>query len=892
MPNSMSLHSLSSFDSFGNLLKYLRRRARLSQRDLSIAVGYSESQISRFESNQRPPDLPTLAARFAPALQIEVEPETVARLLELAAAARGGTAPALETSATTTQPTSMDAVADFQTGNGADSVNNLPFQLTSFVGREREIAEVQRLFTTNRLTTLTGAGGCGKTRLALEVAHAVLKAFPDGVWFIEFAPLANLELLPQTVASVLGLREGASGSILGTLTNHLRAKTALLIFDNCEHLIEACAELAEALLRACPHLKILATSREALGLLGETAFLVPPLSLPHGLEALSVETVTQSEALQLFVERARAVQPDFQLTDVTVSTAAQICQQLDGLPLAIELAAARVRALSVAQIAARLEDRFRLLAGGNRTALPRHQTLSALIDWSYELLPEMERALLRRLSVFRGGWTLEAAEAVCAGGELEATLVLGLLMRLVDKSLVVIEEQGQAMRYGMLETIRQYARERLLESGDAERIQNRHLEFFLQWAEQVEPEVHGPRQLEWLNRVEAEHDSLRAALEWSLAQAEGGEASLRLAGALFSFWSQRGHVSEGRAWLARALASPAARSTGAARAKALYAAGFLAHWEKIDQTTGKALLEESVGLWRALGPAGKSGLAHTLVALGEVMRGQGDPATARSLASEAIALFREQDERWGLAYSLSNLGLAIRDQGDFALARSVINESLALWRDLGDLWGLGVATRFLGMVALRQGDYEVARRHYADFLAIARKLGDENGVADAFLDLGTATLNLGDRVRAKSFFEEGFRLLRESGNKTGLAISFYYLGYFAHFEGHNQQAKSFFEQELALARTVGPICFGANALLGMAGVAAATGQARRAARLLGAAEARLEAGASYWNAAESLHLEHTRASAEAQLGEAAFADARAEGRAMTFEQAADYALEE
>ena len=784
--------------------------------------------------------------------------------------------------------------------------HNLPLQLTSFIGREKEIAQVEQLLSAGRLVTLTGPGGVGKTRLALQVAAELVNDFPDGVWRVEFAPLSNPALVGHAIEGVLHVR---GGSGYETLAEYLRSKSLLLILDNCEHLIAACAQLAEGLLQACPGLKILATSREALGIAGELASPVPPLALPDVHHLPAAEALAQCEAVRLFVERAASMRPDIQVDGENALAIAQVCARLDGLPLPIELAAARVQILTVQQIADRLaeHDQFRLLTGGSRTALPRHHTLLALVGWSYELLTEAERRLLRGLSVFSGSWTLEAAEAICAdaetrrasqedealteAGQIHPSELLHLLAQLVNKSLIIAERgPDQVMRYRMLETIRQYASERLLESGDGEHMGRRHLEFFLQWAERAGPQVRGAQQLEWLSQIEAEHDNLRAALEWSLGQADCGEATLRLAGALLAFWNGRGYFSEGRAWLARALANQAAPSAGAARARALYAAGFLARCQGDDLTT-RALLEESVDLWQALGPAGKNGLAHSLVALGEVMRVLGDPATARSLTSEAIALFREQDDRWGLAYALSNLGLAIRDQDDFALARSVINESVALWRDLGDVWELGAANRCLGLVALRQGDYEIARHYFADWLVIARKLDNKEGVAWAIFDLGEATLNLGDRVQAKSFIDESFSLFRESGNKYGIAKSLFYSGLLAQFDGDNQRAKTFFEQALPLARTGGPIWLGANALMGMAGVAAASGQARRAAWLLGAAEARLEAGASYWNAAESLHIGRTRASAVAQLGEVAFAAALAEGRAMTFEQAADYALE-
>jgi tetratricopeptide (TPR) repeat protein len=383
---------------------------------------------------------------------------------------------------------------------------------------------------------------------------------------------------------------------------------------------------------------------------------------------------------------------------------------------------------------------------------------------------------------------------------------------------------------------------------------------------------------------------MRATLEWSLAQADYGEPSLRLAGALFSFWEQRGYVSEGRVWMARALANPTAPNAGAARAKVLYGAGCLAGAEG-DSPTAKTLLEESVNLWRALGSAGLNGLAHTLSILGQILRGQGDPATSRLLINEAIILFRDQDERWGLAWALSYMGMTLRDQEEFALASSFIEESVSLWRDLGNQFGLADAIRKRGNNAMRQGNYQLAHRAFADSLAITRNLGNKEAVAQRLIELGQVALCLDDRIQAKAYVQEGFDLFRESRNKSWLVDCFYYFGLLAGFEGDNQQARIFLEQVLVMTRRVGPLWEQANALMGLAGVAAADGQARRAAKLLGAADTQIKAGASYWDAAEGRYIERTIASAVAQLGESEFAAARAEGRAMTFEQAADYALE-
>jgi predicted ATPase/class 3 adenylate cyclase len=433
-----------------------------------------------------------------------------------------------------------DLPADFPPLKSLETLpNNLPVQLTSFIGLEGEIDEVKQLLATTRLLTMTGAGGCGKTRLALQVAAVVLEDFAEGVWLVELATLSDPTLLFQAVASALNIREQPGRSLQATIIDYLSPKQLLLVLDNCEHLVAACARLAETLLRACPHLRILATSREALGIAGETIRPVPSLSVPDPRRQPTVETLRRSEATRLFIERAIAGLPTFSPTTRNAEPITQVCQRLDGIPLAIELAAARVKVLSVEQIASRLDDRFRLLTGGSRTGLPRHQTLRATMDWSYELLSEAERVLLRRLAVFAGGFTLETAEAVCTGMDAETSAVLDLLTHLVDKSLVIMEERGGTSRYRLLDTVRQYGRNKLLESGEDPRVRRRHRDWYLQLAEAAEPELHGPDQRLWLDRMEMEHDNLRTALDWSKVDEDGSEAGLRLAGALWWFWYVR-----------------------------------------------------------------------------------------------------------------------------------------------------------------------------------------------------------------------------------------------------------------------------------------------------------------------------------------------------------------
>src|SRR5215207_2916670 len=456
-------------------------------------------------------------------------------------------------------------------------LHNLPVARTSFVGREREVVEVKRELAMTRLLTLTGAGGSGKTRLALEVAKDLLGTYPDGAWLIELAALSEEVLVPQAVAAALGMREQPGRPLTDTLVDALRENKMLLVLDNCEHLIDAVAQLAETLLGSCPGLRVLATSREAFSIVGESVWQVPSLSVPDSRHPSTVEYMAGFESVRLFVERARRRASAFVLTPRNVRAVVEICWRLDGIPLAIELAAARARVLSVEQIAERLDDCFRLLTVGSRTALLRHRTLRATIDWSYELLSEDERRLFRRLAVFAGGFTLEMAEAICSGENLKEDEVLDLLSHLVEKSLVVVQELSGEMRYRLLETVRQYGWEKLEESGEVDPIRRRHANFFLALAQEIEPriepKIHNADRHMWLERLEIEHGNLRAALRWAVDMGKA-ETGLRLASALFWFWHMRGYLKEGRSWFDRALAEVPERT--AVRAEALYHTGYLA----------------------------------------------------------------------------------------------------------------------------------------------------------------------------------------------------------------------------------------------------------------------------------------------------------------------------
>jgi non-specific serine/threonine protein kinase len=751
--------------------------------------------------------------------------------------------------------------------------HQLPLPLTRFIGREDQLAELQQWLAEHRLVTLTGAGGCGKTRLALAVATELLAAFPDGVTFVDLASLADPGLVPQAVATALGLKEAPGRPPAEVLRDFLQPRHLLLVLDNCEHLLAACAGLAHTMLQGCPRLRVLATSREALGITGERAYRTPPLSVPGvqafgrsgvqadpngrgfdsaGPDCLSARTperLLQYEAVRLFTDRAMAVLPSFQVSSENVGAVAQICRRLEGMPLAIELAAVRMSALPVETIAAGLDDMFRLLTRGCRTALPRQQTLRATLDWSYNLLSEPERTLLPRLSVFAGGWTLEAAEAVCAEDGIEAEELLDRLTSLVEKSLVLYgnsEAPGGGGRYRLLETVRQYARDRLRESGETARVRDRHFDFFLRLAEQAEPELHRHEQVEWLDRLDVEHDNVRAALAWCLTAVDSGqwlvvsptaqgpkadlplpepatnhhplstavEKGLRLGGAVFWFWVARGYLGEGREQLARLLAPGAlggakASSGCAARAKALHGAGILAMFQG-DYGAARTRLEESMAISRELGNRREA--AWSLGYLGKTMRFQGDGAAARALFEESLAIFREVGSTNLIAWSLGNLGDVARDQGDCGTARPLYEESLALFREVGNKRAISGLLDDLGMVALDQGDHDAARALMAEALTISWEVGHQGGLA--------------------------------------------------------------------------------RDLSGLAAVAIAQAQFERAARLFGALAALREAIGHPLAPADRAGYERSLAAVRAGLGEAAFAAAWEEGRAMRLEQAVRLALED
>jgi predicted ATPase/DNA-binding SARP family transcriptional activator len=676
-----------------------------------------------------------------------------------------------------------------------DHTNNLPIPLTSFIGRGRVISELKRLLThdetgmhprTNRLLTLTGPGGCGKTRLAIQIANELADSYRNGVWWVDLAPLTEDELVLEAVAKTLGVAVVEQQELEERLAGYLLQQHVLLVLDNCEHRIAACARLAEGLVARCPSVQILATSREALGVFGETAWLLFPLSLPERGAAFDLSAWMQCESIRLFVERAAAVKGDFALTDSNAAAVVQICEHLDGIPLAIELAAARTKVMAVAQIADRLSDRFALLAQGGRTAPMRQQTLRATVDWSYDLLSDPERALWRRLSVFANGWTLEAAEAICPGDGVERGQVLGLLARLVDKSLVVVSEQAGQARYRMLETIREYGREKLTEAGEEAEIRRLHFWCFLEMAEAAEPNLHRSGQAEWLRRLDADYDNLRAALGWALRQNDPSDllAGMRLAIALTPYWNLRAAYLEGRGWLTDFLARTEPAPTDL-RASALYGAGLLA-WFQFDFQEARPLLEQSVAMWQGLGDS--TAILYPQIHLAYEFFREGESELAFALWDACGKHFRSVGDSWGLAWTLAMLGRVARESGDFEAARIYYRESASLLRSLGDRWALSIVLSHLGLIAYEHKDYQTARSWFEYRIVVGRELNFKALVATATLWLGLTALAENELAEAGAHFGEAVALARQLGNETELVHAFQGLATVAQRSGALTQA--------------------------------------------------------------------------------------------------------
>jgi predicted ATPase len=778
--------------------------------------------------------------------------------------------------------------------------NNLPIHLTSFIGRENEIAEVKQELDRHRLVTLTGSGGTGKTRLSLQVAAELLEKFDHGVWFVELAPLADPDLIPQTILSTIGIQEQSGKTPLEVLSEYFQEKQALIVLDNCEHLVTASAQVVNMLLNAAPRLKVLASSREALGVKGEASYPVPSLSLPDVKHLPTIEQLSQYEAVRLFIDRVLLVAPHFVVDKDNAPFIAQICHRLDGIPLAIELAAARVKVLSVEQISKRLDDRFRLLTGGARTALPRQQTLRALIDWSYDILSENERLLLRRLSVFAGGWMLEAAEEVCSDSDqssvnsettehrLLSTDILDLLTQLVNKSLVVVVEQpyGRAPRYRMLETIRQYTREKLLESGKGEDVRARHFEYYLRTVKQAESEFYSPKELEWLVWLEHEWDNLRAAVEWSIA--DRPQVGLELVNGLGHFLMDNLHVNDMENWLSQLVAHPENSAGTAARAKGLL------YWAQCigigssqqDISSAQAMLEEGLFIYKGLDD--KEGIAWYLMSKGYFHGWMGEPSKGSPLLEEAIRLFQEINDKPRIATALQLLGFSLEWH---EIERKIVymKESLSLYRELRYMSGMIEVLKQLGAVELRLGHFEAAHTWLDEALSLLQKHASSLGTSKTVsYDVGDLAFYEGDYEQAQKYYEDCLAWAERVASSVSIGYAKVRLGYLSLRRGELQNADSFLREALQLFVKAGNLYGIYFTFEGIAGLAVAEGHWAKAGILFGFTAKHMT---DLRPPVEQASLDRDLAIIRASLTNAEFANLAAEGSTMTMEQAIVLALE-
>ena len=860
--------------SFGQWLRRRRKALDLTREGLAYQVACSAATIRKIEAEERRPSV-QIAERLADIFNIPL-PERASFIRF----ARGEW-----------QSAPKEVIEELPWHAAKKSPRlNLPSSITSFIGRERDLELVRGYLTKAdiRLITLIGPPGIGKTRLSIEAARASLPDFPDGVFFVSLAPLEDASLIGSAIAQSLGYVEGKNLPANQQLMNGIGDKQILLVLDNCEHLVEDVATFVSDILSDCSRVKILATSREALRIPGEWLYSVPALGTPKGNRSVEMDAILEFPSLKLFVERARSVHSGFTLNPNNLQAVVSICSQLDGLPLAIELIAARLRLMSPQALLERMTDQFVLTADGMRGVSSRQRTLGNAIEWSYNLLPPEEQKMLASLAVFSGGFTFEAAEAVCRPAESDKSIIQ-FVTSLLDKSLLQrVSDANGEQRFNMLVTIQQFSLDRLRNSGEETEIKDRHLAYFLALAERGDKEMHGPLQVEWIERIENQHDNFRAALDWCVSNHKT-ESALRLLLSLGWPWEVRGHYEEARCWLDRIRAQPDLDHYPATYARLLNHIGRHS-WTQGKIDDARALLEESQAISSKLGEAGELCLAETLNWLGLVLNfSDRDSIQAKSLFERARALYRKQENENGIALSTFHLGITEIDLNNDAVALQLLEQSLKIFRQLGDLLFIARVSIFLGYLYLKQEDYEKAYMFFKQHLEIDTELQFWDGIASGWFNLGNLYRQQGKYDQASQSFEQSVII----GSEHGINVydSLYHSGLLALYCGNYDLAFQRFSQTLSLARKSGKRTGASILLMGWAAASCELGQPQRAARLYCAARTMIETFGDRCPPNDRAEFEHHIQIAREQLGAPLFEALQAEGGAMTTEQAIEYALE-
>ncbi len=869
-----------SFTTFGELLRYLRERAELSQRELALQVGYHYSYMSRIEKSERIPDSATLMARFVPALYLDDQPEWTARLLKLAETYQERTPSSTALPTPVAPPTALP-IFDL-------SASNLPTVLTPLLGRDKEVTALASLLARDdvRLVTIVGPPGVGKTRLVTHIAAQLAGSFADGAAFVDLTQVTEPKDFLTTVVEALDVYETSEIPLMVHLVNALRQKNMLLVIDNFEHVIDASPQVLQ-LLSKVPHVKALITSREALRVSGENEFTINPLPVPPNAKEWQAEDPLTFAAIHLFSQRAQAVQPEFQLTPENIDAVIDICRRLDGLPLAIELAAARVKMLTPQAMLAQFDRRLDWLARRARDSQAWHQTLRSAIEWSYNLLSESERVLMRRLSVFSGGWISQSAEAICADAEssgsgvlLRREEILDLLIQLADKSLIVAELAETETRYHLLETIREFAREKLEQAGEQIDIQNRHLAFYCTFAKEAEVRIEGADQVLWANRCEAEHNNIRAALEWSVKDNAKYDKGLQLAASISLFWIFHSHFIEGLERINVFLSRINDISDKLLRAKLLYRSARLLYWRS-EYLRALDLCEQSVALCREIDEQRQ--LAVALYYQGEILVYLNDLTSARNALEESVAMCWQVNAPVQLSASLASLGAVLHKQGDHAAAHAMLEESLGIATRISVQWSIVFASRTLGNMFRLEGKFAEAQSHFERCVEIANMMGDRINMGIALSNLSNVTNMQEDYTRSGRYAAQSLRIFRAVGDELEIPFPLRMMAYAAMHSGDLTRSRILIRESLVANHGLEHIPGQLACVVASAKCVLAEKDTKKAITLGALIETRMKIDGVRLMEPDRKALQEVLAQGKKKLGKAAYESAYQEGQSLELE---------